>query len=630
MTRIIKFIFVVILAVVTMLAGFLYTFNINRYKNDIVHAVESQTGRKVSIDGKIHLGLSLLPTVVIENVSLGNAPWGSRRAMLKVRRFEAQLDLRTLLNGDVRLTRFLLVQPELYLETDRHGRGNWEITGGGKKQKAKTEASSPPSLSIHHILIEEATVVYRNGRSGRQRSVFIPRLSLKTRGGGVRLALRADYDKQPVRLNGRIASLDTLLNNRPYKVDLKGRMGKVSLYLKGEVQQPLEARGMKLGLKLVARSLKGLRRLGPVSVTASLADEKPGVYAVNSIKARLGGSEFRGSARLDLNGARPAVDASLDTSRLDLSPLVKGYTSRHARLFSRTPLPVAGMRKLDADMDINAAKVVTPELTMQGLKLRLRLHRGQLRLRPLSAKVADGDLSGEVDMYSRGTGMVDFYTLLRVKGLKPGLLPKLRGKFRGGRTDITLVAAGRGDSIAAVMAGLNGNFLARMGKGKVQTSSLEKAGGDLLMHTLSLLSPKNNKDAMSNVQCGVMAFHVRQGVARSDKGIAMETTGVNSVGGGEVNLATEKLDLGLRPYARKGLGASVGRLAEVVRLGGTLAHPEPKADTLAAVKTAATIGAAIATGGISLLVGGLYNMATVDEHPCATALAFAHKTKAAP
>ena len=336
----------------------------------------------------------------------------------------------------------------------------------------------------------------------------------------------------------------------------------------------------------------------------------------------------RGGARLDLNGARPAVNASLDTSRLDLSPLVKGYTSRHARLFSRAALPVAGMRKLDADVDITAAEVVTPELTMRGLKLALRLHRGRLRLIPLSAKVADGDLSGEVDMQSRGSSTVDVRTTLRVKGLKPGLLRNLRGKIRGAPTDITLHAAGRGDSIAAVMAGLNGTFLARMGKGKVQTSSLEKAGGDLLMHTLSLLSPKNNKDAMSDVQCGVIAFHVRRGVARSDKGIAMETNGVNSVGGGEVNLATEKLDLGLRPYARKGLGASVGRMAEVVRLGGTLAHPEPKADTLAAVKTAATVGAAIATGGISLLAVGLYNMATVDEHPCATALAFAGKSKA--
>jgi uncharacterized protein involved in outer membrane biogenesis len=628
MTRIIKYISVVILAIVTMLVGFFFTFDINHYKDDIVHAVESQTGRKVSIAGKIHLGLSLLPTVVIEKVSLGNASWGTRPAMLKVRRLEAQIALMPLLHRYIRLTRFVLVRPELYLETDRRGRGNWEIAAGGKKQKAETETSSPPSLRIHHILIEEATVIYRDGRSHRQRSMFIPRLSLNAGGGSMRLALQADYDKKPIRVDGSIASLDTLLSNRPYKVDLKGRLGKFSLTLKGDVQQPLEARGLKLDLKLIANSLKGLTRVGRVSVTASLADEKPGVYAIKSIKARLGGSEIRGTAMLDLNGARPAVDGSLDTGRLDLSPFLKSR-SRRTRLFSRTPLPVVQMQKLDADVDITAAKVVSPELILHGMKMRLRLHRGRLRLSPLSAKVADGDLSGEVDVISRGTSMVDVYALLRVKGLKPGLLPKLKGKFRDGRTDITLHAAGRGDSIAAVMAGLNGNLLARMGKGKVQTSSLEKAGGDLLMRTLSLLSPENNKDAMSNVRCGVAAFHVRQGLARSDKGIAMETNGVNAVGGGVVNLATEKLDLGLRPYARKGLGASVGRMAEVVRLGGTLAHPEPKADTLAAVKTAATVGAAFVTGGISLLAGGLYNMATVDEHPCTTALAFANKDRPA-
>ena len=59
MTRTIKYTAVFILAIVTLLVGFLLTLDLNRYKDDIVQAVESRTGRKVSIEGKIRLGSTI-------------------------------------------------------------------------------------------------------------------------------------------------------------------------------------------------------------------------------------------------------------------------------------------------------------------------------------------------------------------------------------------------------------------------------------------------------------------------------------------------------------------------------------------------------------------------------------------
>ena len=643
MTRIIKYTSVILLGIVVLLVGFLLTFDLNRYKDDIVQAVESRTGRKVSIDGKIGLGISLVPTVVIEHASLGNVSWGSRPAMLTVRRFEAGIDLLPLLSGDVRINHFVLVRPELFLETDRRGNGNWIMTpaaGKGKKPAQEKGAAAPPTLSVNRILIEDATVSYRDGRTGVVRSLQVPRLRLATKGGDApgKLELGVEYQKIPLRLRGTIGPLNTLLQNRPYNLDLKGQLDALDIAIAGTLQRPLEAGGINVRLHAGVHSLASLSGLlhaplphvGPVAVTASLKDvaDHGGVYELQPVKARLNGNDISGMARLDLNGKLPAATVSLASRRLDLAPFQSGGSGKE-KLFSKKPLPVDLLRKLEADLDFKAGEVVTRDLSLHDLKLGLQLHGGRLRLYPLTAKVADGDLSGEVQVQGRAARTVDVHAALRIKGLQPGLLTKLKGKIQGGRTDISLDAAGRGDSVAAVMAHLNGSFLARMGKGKVQASSLEKAGGDLLMRTLSLLSPEQNKGAMSDLQCGVVAFHIKKGVARSDKGIAMETSTINAVGGGAVNLATEELDLGLRPYPKKGLGVSVGRLAEVVRLRGTLSDPQPRADTLAAVRTAATVGAAIATGGISLLAGGLYNMATADEHPCTTALAFAGEAKPA-
>jgi len=55
-------------------------------------------------------------------------------------------------------------------------------------------------------------------------------------------------------------------------------------------------------------------------------------------------------------------------------------------------------------------------------------------------------------------------------------------------------------------------------------------------------------------------------------------------------------------------------------LGGTLANPKPGVDTKAALQAGVSAGAAVATGGLSILAQGLLDSSDVDEDPCATAL----------
>ena len=70
------------------------------------------------------------------------------------------------------------------------------------------------------------------------------------------------------------------------------------------------------------------------------------------------------------------------------------------------------------------------------------------------------------------------------------------------------------------------------------------------------------------------------------------------------------------------VGINLGNLAELVRLQGTFANPRIGPDTKAALKAGLSAGAAVATGGISLLAQGLFSASTADADadPCATAL----------
>ena len=179
------------------------------------------------------------------------------------------------------------------------------------------------------------------------------------------------------------------------------------------------------------------------------------------------------------------------------------------------------------------------------------------------------------------------------------------------------------------MANANGKILIKTGKGKISNNSLDIASADALVSTLSLINPGANKQEGSTLECVVVNFNIKDGIATADKGIGISTNRLYVYGGGTVNLKTEALDIGIKPKAREGVGLNLSQLASLVRVGGTIADPTPKADTKAVLSTALSVGAALATGGLSLLGEGALSGASKDEgNPCDIALGIAPKKKA--
>ena len=77
MRSIFKFLLTVILiVVVAVVAGswyFLRTFDLNHYKATIEQQAYNYTGRKLTINGDARLGISLIPTLVVDDITFANA-----------------------------------------------------------------------------------------------------------------------------------------------------------------------------------------------------------------------------------------------------------------------------------------------------------------------------------------------------------------------------------------------------------------------------------------------------------------------------------------------------------------------------------------------------------------------------
>jgi hypothetical protein len=180
------------------------------------------------------------------------------------------------------------------------------------------------------------------------------------------------------------------------------------------------------------------------------------------------------------------------------------------------------------------------------------------------------------------------------------------------------------------MGSLDGTLRISVGPGRVNQAVIDWAGGDVLNQLSETLNPMAEKREYADLVCAAVNLRARRGVIEYDRAIAMETTRMSVVSSGTIDLGAEKLDVAVRPYPKGGVGISAGKLAEMVRVQGSLAQPKVAPDVVGVAKTAASVVGALATGGASLVAEGLMGHASADPQPCVTALNGPDKTTAAP
>ncbi|MCY4312652.1 MAG: hypothetical protein OXD44_02965, partial [Gammaproteobacteria bacterium] len=130
------------------------------------------------------------------------------------------------------------------------------------------------------------------------------------------------------------------------------------------------------------------------------------------------------------------------------------------------------------------------------------------------------------------------------------------------------------------------------------------------------LQAQNEFDLM---ECGVVNFRIQDGIAVMNKSLALKLKDFTILGSGQIDLASEKLDIVFSSKARKGLGISINTVAKLFKIGGTLRNPELVADTEGLAKTGASIFAGLLTGGLSIVAQGLFDREIANSDVCQVA-----------
>jgi uncharacterized protein involved in outer membrane biogenesis len=313
----------------------------------------------------------------------------------------------------------------------------------------------------------------------------------------------------------------------------------------------------------------------------------------------------------------------LSSNQIDISKLGQGAAAAPARpapasdkMFSDEPLPFTELNLADANVRYTTKKLVLPDMTVQNVNVTVALKGGDLAVKPFALELNGGKINGEVALNARNQTLA---AKVDVRGFKSGDYlreNKITDYLKGASTDLTVDVRGKGRSVRALMASLDGTTTLVVGDGQIDSRLYEIVGADLV----KIINP-TGKQSESKLNCVVQRFEIKDGVATS-KVFTADTNSTTLTGEGTLNLGTEVPSLLLD---QKPKDTSIFGVIPPIRVGGTFANlsflPDAAGTALGVAKTVG--GAALMANPVGLAAGLIARNATADkpQDACQQALA---------
>ncbi len=616
--RVIKWTGVLIAGVIVAAVAILLTVDVNDYREDITAGFKNYTGRDLSIGGEIDLSWSFNPAMVVEDVTVANAGWGSRPEMVTIRRAEVEVELIPLIMGDIRLNSLVLVEPDIFLEIDGNGEPNWRLFGkssngdGAKsayrasdEQPAGSEDTGPVTAAempvFNHVEVRDGRLTFRNGRTGGVTRLDLAEVAVNTvsRTAPVIVEVTGTWNQAPFSALGSVGPLASITSGQPLLLAGEFDSFGFNVGFRGEVSDPHRFDGLDLEIEAVGANLAsltplagpGLPKFGPVNLETGIrgsVDE----LDIDNFRMTLASSDVAGAMTLFRTGDRPRFKGTLTSTNLDLTELLSGLedghgaesgevqeteAARQGRIFPDGPLPLAALAAVDLDLELSVGRLATTLVPLEEVKSRILLNHGTMAVQPLTAMVARSRVNGRLRL-DAGLDVPSLEVSIEAPRLDLGRLmeeAEVSDLFEG-EADVHAELSGTGTSVAALLSGLNGDIRLLAEDGRLKTQALDAwvGGAGAVLGTLF-----PGKEQWTVVNCAASSITIEDGTATS-QGTLIDTEYATVAAVGKVDLSTETLDLVFEPKPK----SATLNVAVPVHVQGTLAHPTFRPDPGATLK----------------------------------------------
>jgi uncharacterized protein involved in outer membrane biogenesis len=267
-------------------------------------------------------------------------------------------------------------------------------------------------------------------------------------------------------------------------------------------------------------------------------------------------------AAANLTGSRPRIqiDATskayrltgLSRRSLSLPTNTEKTSAKNNRgavpLFSKTPLQLKSIKNVDLVVKVQAGEMSIAGLDLKAVDLNFRQEEGRLAIKPLAFRYAGGAV--DLDFSLETSKPAPQWTLdLKAKhvDLQRLLTDLNRTAPIGGQLNLALDVKSQGLSAHDIAAGLTGEAGFAIANGWIP-QGVDLLAGDIFDALLTL--PSANKQRVLN--CLVARFDFEKGIGAS-RVLSIDTDDFSALGGGEIDLRNETLDLLINPRQKKRL-----------------------------------------------------------------------------
>lgn len=627
-------------------------------RKQIIAEVRAKTGRDLTIAGPTSLTFYPALGLSMDNVTLSAPPTMGGRPFVTMAGLDVSVRLLPLLASQIAVESLVLRDPVFELRVDGQGRKSWEFAAADRQAKFADAGTARSGLAYHleqvalapaamaaanpdlgrlelgEIRIENGTIRYTDERAGASHEVNAvdAAFALKsitspfTAKGSVGVAgERVDFD-------GTLTTPQAVLENRAAKLALSvsGRQltatysGSVTLtdapVMEGDVTanvSQLRALATAFGAELPSPT--GFNTLD-VKARVKAAGK---VTSLSDASFVLDGATATGNIVIDSSGARPAVNATLRVSELDLNkylsdegsitppaptpavrppsarpqnapdeiekllrkgiapsgPQVKGYTKRAG--WSEDPIDLVPLGLVDADAKLTVGRLLYHNIKTGQSLLTVAIKNKVMRTTFDDIALYNGRGKGVVTVDGT-TGVANVgatFTLDNIAA-QPLLTDAAEIDWMAGSGKLSFAVAGQGKTERQVISTLNGKSSFSFIDGAIVGINIPQsirglAKGEIKEFDLASSEKTDFSEMSAN-------FTITNGVAENSD-LKMLSPLLRVGGAGKIMLAEREIDYTVRPKLVASLSGQGGEQAlsglEIpVRITGSLDNPDIGAD----------------------------------------------------
>lgn len=624
---------------------FVRNFDLNRYKSYIEDIVNRETGRTLKMNGEAKLGISFIPTLVINDVELSNPEWAVNPQMVKLQKLEIKAAILPLLKGRIVIDKLILQQPEIYLETAADGQKSWEFTqmqnnskaaaaGVRKEQKVKSGGTmaAAAGLVAKQVELQNGIISYFDAKSGKTTQVLINDINLEIpeQDGPLNLNVDAELDEQKIVAEIEADNLASLLNEGRLNFVAEVKALQVSAALTGAVEDVLESPRYAVEGNIYNPA----GNFGAPETSLEMRVDGD-VYSadINIQNLSVATNVITGTASVDWSKSRPQIKADLNMPSFDVNSLkAKAVSSlvpfsliKEAQALEMVPndkIPYEYLNMVDAVLNVKAGKLMLADgVNLTDVVLAARLQDGVLDVSKLDFGLGSGEITATaaVNAATQAVKLNLRSSGLKLQDLHAPLATGANGSMQilsGGSLDIMADLQSSGATYRRLSENLDGQVIAIVDKSEIKTGRLEWLASNIFTKILQLLKVDTNKNTNMDVACAVVRADFGKGQATFPSGIVFNGSKLQVVGSGSINLVNDKINFTIAPTLNKLADGNIAQaLASFVKLEGTLEKPKVGIDTRSALTT---IVGTVASGGAYL---GSEILLNGSDSPCYTALA---------